>query len=350
MRGPLRGKGARLAVVFGPLWLAQAACNELIGATDPIPESQDAGAMMPPVPGTDATTEAGPAVACLDDARSCSAAGMPQICQDGGWVAGDMCPYVCEEDSGTCGGECPPHTKRCTDGGAEVCGDDGTWSWPMACQFVCVVDECNGECTPQSTECATLSTYKTCDTAGQWGNPQSCSMPTEICRPGTPTCVDAVHDVGWDTALMGTFPLSIQTLYVLRLPVLDHSAVVNMFGVYGTETGANARLALYKDDGSGTAPTGLPIDYVSTQLALGIGQAEQYPTAPNVALDQGAMYWLGIVVDQSTPISWGADAPAVGIKYDMKNYLDPYPDLGTVTGHPASGIDLGIYINVQDTN
>jgi hypothetical protein len=350
MRGTLRDKGAWLAVVVGPSWLAQTACNELIGATDPIPESEDSGATMPPGQGMDATAEETPEAACPENTQGCSDAGLPQTCRDGGWVVGNPCPNLCEADSGTCGGECPPHTRRCTDAGAEVCGNDGMWGAPTACQHVCVDDQCNGECTPQSTECWTLSTYKSCDDVGQWGNPQSCMM-TEICRMGTPGCVDAVHDVGWDTALMGTFTPSVETLYVLRLPALSHSAVVNMFGVYGTMSGTNARLALYKDNGSGTAPTGLPIDTVSTPLALGMGQAEQYPAVANVALDQGATYWLGIVFDSSTSIAWAADPNTKGLKYTMK-YLDPYPDLGAPTeiGYPLSGIDLGIYINVQDTN
>jgi hypothetical protein len=53
-----------------------------------------------------------------------------------------------------CTGVCAPGTSQCSDGGAQICGDDGTWSPGSPCTGqACVNGACVGVCTPGLSEC-----------------------------------------------------------------------------------------------------------------------------------------------------------------------------------------------------
>jgi hypothetical protein len=339
--------------------IANAGCNALIGATDPITEQPDAGGIEG---GTDATTggmdstpagmdsapEAPQSTGCSADARACSS-GWSFVCADGGWTAEAACTTACDEDSGICE-DCPPQRKQCTDAGAQVCGNAGTWSAPVACAYLCLGDECGGECSPATKQCvAPWTSYELCDSNGQWGSPTSC-LPNEICRSGSAGCENAIHDVGWDTTFAGgAYNLGSNTLYVFRLPPLVHGAILRLFGVYGTTFGPNAVMALYDDDGSGSGPVGLPIAEVKSALGLVDGKSEQSVVPVDQPLDK-TTYWLAIVLDSITAVTSAADASGKGRSYPQINFTGSFPNLSTITGYDKSGIDLGIYINVQDTD
>jgi hypothetical protein len=173
-------------------------------------------------------------------------------------------------------------------------------------------------------------------------------MANEVCRGSG--CVNAVHDVGWDTALGGSYNLSSNFLYLFRLPQLAHSAKLLAFGAYGNSaTGVNAELALYADNGSGTAPGGsTALAATSSPLLLANANAEQGASPANYALSANTTYWLGIVVQTPTTIYTQTDPTEVGTAFANPYGTIPWP-AGT-SGLGKSGFDLAIYINVQDTN
>jgi hypothetical protein len=334
--------------------LACGGCNALIGATDPIEAHRDAGggvdatagAMDSTPGGMDSTPEA-PSPGCTEGAYSCTN-GWTLKCVDGGWMTEDPCNSGCNRDSGICG-DCPPKRKRCTDaGGAEECRDDGTWGAPTPCQFLCLNDDCTGECTPDASTCLSPSSYKTCDSAARW-NTASC-MPAYVCHADAAQCVGAVYDVGWDSMPTGAFELTPGNLYMLRLPTLTYSAQVTLFGAVATESGALADLLLYADDGSGSAPTGVPVASMVNNVGLVANQPRtQYVMGSSVDLAAGT-YWLGIVVDSLTHLSWAPDMYGVGKTYQYKINDSPYPDLTNKMGTDLSMLDLGIFINVTYTD
>jgi hypothetical protein len=166
---------------------------------------------------------------------------------------------------------------------------------------------------------------------------------TQVCRVGA--CVNAVHDVGQDTALGSTFTLSANYTYLFRLPQLSHSATVIGFGAYGTPTtSAHAEMAIYADDGTGTAPTGQPLDWIGTFLALSGGQVQQAANTTG-PLSPSTYYWLSIDVDTATSI-YSQSSSGVGTGFPQS--YGTYP--AAMSGGSFSGIDLAIYVNVQDLN
>jgi len=207
---------------------------------------------------------------------------------------------------------------------------------------VCLSGACV-QCTTGSQCNSNNTSVQTC-VNDQWQTLTTCTS-SEICRSAS--CVNAVHDVGWDSALGGSYSLSANILYVFQLPALTHPATLNSFGTYGNASGANAKLVLYNDNGTGTAPTGSPVAWVTNPLALVNGAKEQSANPMGTALS-ATTYWLGIVVDSATTIS-STSTSEVGKRY-AQSYNSLYPDLTSATGIDTSGTVLGIYINVQDTN
>jgi hypothetical protein len=142
------------------------------------------------------------------------------------------------------------------------------------------------------------------------------------------------------------------TLYLARLPPLSHDARLRSFGVYGMADSAlasnNAIMALYADDGSGNAPAGNTLARVVTNIMVPttVGQVEETPGGP-CNLTSGTFYWLGIMVDSTITIAGASDPYGKGKTYEQPFSADfPHLSSGGLVDNP--GVDLGLYINVQD--
>jgi hypothetical protein len=162
-------------------------------------------------------------------------------------------------------------------------------------------------------------------------------------------CVNAVHDVGWGSATQSSYPLSSGLLYLFLLPQLSHDATLMAFGAYGNNaTPVNAQLAVYS--GTATSPSGsTAIAAVSSAILLSnaTGQPmEETPIPSGVTLSASSRYWLGIIVQNSTTIYSSSDANGVGTAISASYGSWPAGS----TGINKSGVDLGIYVNVQDLN
>jgi hypothetical protein len=173
---------------------------------------------------------------------------------------------------------------------------------------------------------------------------------SQVCRGSS--CVNAVHDVGWDTALSGSYPLSTGILYLLRLPELSHDANILAFGAYGNSaSAANVELAVYSDNGSGSAPSGAsPIATISGPIGLSNSLGAPMTLPPfnsNVTMNASTWYWLGIIVQSSTTIYSQPDSNEVGVGITPASYGTWPAGSG---GLNKSGVDLAIFVQVQDLN
>lgn len=234
---------------------------------------------------------------------TCGANNTPQTCVNNHWVNQTQC-------SGT--------MPACFNGGCVQCtgGTQCSGNWVQSC------------------------------VSNMWQNQTMCTM-TEVCRVNA--CVNAVEDIGWGTALPGSFTVFANILYLLRLRPLVHDATLQTFGVVGTSTtaGASAKLVLYADNGAGTAPSGADIAGTSSPFPL-IMSAKEQTADTNATLSAGATYWLGIVVDADTTISGQADAAQVGQKLSL-GFTAAWPS-GPSGGAIAPASDFAIYIKVVDLN
>jgi hypothetical protein len=148
--------------------------------------------------------------------------------------------------------------------------------------------------------------------------------------------------------LAGGFELFANFIYVFRLPKLTHTATLVSFAISGTMGGANAKMALYDDDGTGASPKGPAIAYVQSPMTLRNGNTTQDADPMSTSLVPGT-YWLAVVVDSNTTVSAAMDMAAQGEQLDQ-NFYDPYPDLTGKVGIDVSGNDLAMYVTVIDTN
>ena len=302
---------------------------------------------------------------------SCDGTNCSQACSVGGQT---VCSNVCVDKTtntsncGTCGMACTGTTPDCVNGTCVECTSGvqcAAGNTPQTCtgnqwvsQTPCsgASPVCyNGGCVActSGTQCDSTNTMVQTCSGDQWVTLAMCSS-SEICRSAM--CVNAVHDAGWDTPLASSFGLSANVLYTFKLPTLAHDAKLLAFGAYGDSAPdaavTAARMAIYPDNGSGTAPSGMPIGYVASPNYLGLtnGAVEQTASLNGTGtLSANTVYWIGIIVSAATTIYSGTDSAGLGNGYPLS-----YPSFPTTlsgsTGTMLNGIDLAIYINVQDLN
>jgi hypothetical protein len=208
-------------------------------------------------------------------------------------------------------------------------------SMPFCLNGGCV--QCTG-----GTQCAG-NWVQSC-VGNMWQNQTMCTM-TQVCRVNA--CVNAVEDIGFDTALSGSFTVFANTLYSIRLPPLAHDATLQTFGVVGNATGSSAELVLYADNGSGMVPSAY-VASTSASFPLVVGAKEQYPDSM-APLSAGTTYWLGIVVNADTTITARPDSAQVGQKHSQ-NFTAGWPATGSAGAAIVPAYDLAIYIKVVDLN
>jgi hypothetical protein len=103
-------------------------------------------------------------------------------------------------DAGGGNESCEPNAQACQAGGVAICGEDGLWSEPAACPFVCIAGECGGECAPDTKRCS-MGRAQTCSADGFWGEGEDCpvlcdqGVCAESCSENSKNCDDLVPQV-----------------------------------------------------------------------------------------------------------------------------------------------------------
>jgi hypothetical protein len=229
----------------------------------------------------------------------------------------------------TCGGESCGETPKnarvaCNFAGGVMCDGDGNC---VECVDAgdcdpdndCYTATCDGSCGQipknEGTACPVTGV---CDGDGACvqctpmydGN---CSM-TQVCRDFS--CTNAVETHGWEDSLASTSNPAAGVLYWLKLPPLPYDATLVSFGVVGTETDSNYKLALYNDNGSGTATAAEPpIAATVTEIALANDTVETTSITPaNVSLVGGATYWLAFKASTQKYIRAAGNAQQLGFR------------------------------------
>jgi len=104
------------------------------------------------------------------------------------------CNFICEEATGRCGGDCLPFSSECATGtSVRTCDSTAHWGEPVQCDYICDpnTDACGGECDPGDERCYD-DTVETCDETGNWTTTTTCSDTTPVCleQGGVPKCVE----------------------------------------------------------------------------------------------------------------------------------------------------------------
>ncbi len=126
---------------------------------------------------------------CSGTETECSSATEQRTCDDGLWSDPQSCTYVCVSDEGQCGGECTPQDSQCkADGQTPQECVDGFWVDQSACAGVCSAGACEAECTEGDTQCSDDDLYEC--SGGTWAFQMTCP---NICDPspdggGQPAC------------------------------------------------------------------------------------------------------------------------------------------------------------------
>jgi hypothetical protein len=315
------------------------------------------------------------ALACFTDQKRCSGDSLEQCNADqSGWTQVELCgPGLCDpvalqcefcaagqttcrgDDVASCSADgksetltpCPLDAPRCVGTGACVCLSAGDCTPLDEChEAYCAAGGCGDQPKSEGEPC----TAGVCNGSGACVEctPEKdslCVAPTTLCRNNT--CVDPVHLQGWPDAT-GSSSIIADWLYWLRLPALEYNARLAAFGVVGTGTGASVRLALYKDDGTGTQASAF-IASTSASIATDDGPVETTAFTPSsIVLGAGTTHWIAFKSNVDTSLKAAADASAVGFRAQNAfgdAFIDPLPPETFLT---ANQTGYGVYIRIED--
>jgi hypothetical protein len=210
----------------------------------------------------------------------------------------------------------PPGTS-CTFSGGNVCNSEGSCvecvdagdcTSSNACyEPTCALSQC-GETplvidTPCSfsggTRCNGQGACVTCTANGH-------CMADNVCRDWA--CVNAIANVGWDAANGTAQATFADYLYIRRLPQLAYDAELRSLAIFGTATGASARIALYADNGSGTSPQAGIL--AETTVVLNAG-ARVGTASSQVALSANTYYWIAFKLNGGPNVGVMTGGPTV---------------------------------------
>lgn len=93
------------------------------------------------------------------------------------------CEFICEQETGECGGECAPFTSTCASGtSVQVCDSTAHYGPAEDCTYICVEEtgNCGGNCLPGSQQCSG-DTIQTCDAEGNWRDGDTCTGEKPVC-------------------------------------------------------------------------------------------------------------------------------------------------------------------------
>lgn len=180
----------RAAYVIGLIGMAALAVACDPGAFDRLTRGEPRGDS-----GVDAgAADAGALDASAGDAGASDAGALDASASDAGALdAGDDAgnePPNCEAldamccDDVACEGACTPDATQCASiTEQQTCDEDGQWGAASVCQFACVGQACGGECVPFTRTCIDNAPNE-CSSSGVW-------QPQAACSAGNPVCVGA---------------------------------------------------------------------------------------------------------------------------------------------------------------
>ncbi|MBN1607379.1 MAG: phage tail tape measure protein [Polyangiaceae bacterium] len=258
-----------------------------------------------------------------------------------------------------CSGTCIPDRLQCSDNTVQTCTERGNWQDQTACSGQTCIESsesasCEGECEPEQLQCDDQGAPQKC-MGGQWVLAGSCSSSEasfQVCRDGI--CELADHFVGPSEPYEDSMRSYGDFLLVCRLPQLEYNAILLNFNVIGAPDaveGVSARMVLYRDDGSGLAPTGDPVAQTEKQLfQLLPQQVTVDPSETEPRLEAGTVYWVGIVTDQETTVR-GLSALSVSsgtglCRTWIFDFQEPFGS--AQTGILVENTDVNLFLEVRD--
>jgi hypothetical protein len=141
----------------------------------------------------------------------------------------------------------------------------------------------------------------------------------------------------------------VDVLYYFPLPPLSYNAVLSGFGVYGNAAGAQVKMVLFADDGTGSRPAGPELAETTAAINLSTVPTEQLATKAAV-LSAGAVYWVAIVASATTTIRSQATAGAKGWHLTGFGFgSSVFPPPSNPPGTAQNGSNWNLYIVVTDT-
>ncbi|MCL2326338.1 MAG: hypothetical protein FWC40_07600 [Proteobacteria bacterium] len=142
---------------------------------------------------------------CTNDAKRCSASGIPEVCKDGAWKAQEACGEgkkcsagACIDDDGD--DKCTNDAKQCSEGGVPELCVNGEWKAQAACgegkkcsgAGECIDDDGDDKCTNDAKQCSETGIPELC-VNGEWKAQAACT--------GGATCDEGVcsgYELGAD--------------------------------------------------------------------------------------------------------------------------------------------------------
>ena len=173
--------------------------------------------------------------------------------------------------------------------------------------------------------------------------------PTDnVCRSSS--CVVSEHTVGWEAATSSQTAVTANWIYWQKLPQLSYDAELLAFGVNGTSAGVNFKLALYPDNGTGTAagPNFLVRTFQDIAGANGARETQSL-TPTTVTLQKNTTYWLAVRADAGTNVKSAAETGLLGFRTDGSSVTHFPVDLhATAVPQASNNTARAIYIRVRD--
>lgn len=261
----------------------------------------------------------------------CSAGNCVECINNGMCTPLDACHTASCNASNQCVDGFQPPGTSCTFSGGNVCNSEG------GCVECVDLGDCTASNACYEPTCALSQcgeTPRIIDTPCSFSGGTRCNgegacvpctanghcMADNVCRDWA--CVNAIANVGWDAANGTAQATFADYLYIRRLPQLAYDAELRSLAIFGTATGASARIALYADNGSGTSPVGQPLAETGV-LAMAVG-ARVGAVTPQPALSANTYYWIAFK-------------------------LNAGPNVGVMTGGPTVDSTTGRYLTSAGT-
>jgi len=285
------------------------------------------------------------------------------VCTSGNWGLDAPCPYVCNDETGQCDGECAPTTTDCLDPNTLlVCLSTGLYDEITCTDSACQGEPagCSGTCSPGTTQCSDENELETCSDSGSFdadecdgqtcveasgsascvgtcepsetwcesGHPQACddgnAMQTDTCT-AMEVCRDAAcvaktqYSVGHTTQVGSTSQISASTLVLIPVTVPYRARVMSFRQLAPVNaSGRFVSFVLYEDEG------GVPVSRVAVsveaQMPTTAGTVSANPAVVTV-IDAGN-YWVGAVYSADTNIY---EATSGTLRYVSDDYDQSFP-------------------------
>jgi formylglycine-generating enzyme len=147
---------------------------------------------------------------CTPSETSCQGQDV-KVCSDDGLSSSiaETCTNqtcVVERGTATCQGDCAPNQKDCSDNGVRTCDAAGQYGDPVGCtNKTCVTSgtaaSCTGSCAPGQTQCADFGNIQSCGANGVWSSATACAAAkpycySDLCNVELPSCAGLTPSCG----------------------------------------------------------------------------------------------------------------------------------------------------------